>query len=89
MTTATTPSAFLRRVPTYVVGTTGDDISDRVVANQAEMIRSIFTPDAKTLRDAEVGAAWPANPIVYGGAHVNAASAAIAKDPRSRSPPTS
>ncbi len=77
---ATSPSGFFKKAPTYIVGTTGDDIADRVVANQAELIRSAFTPDAKTMRDLEVGSAWPANPIVYGGAHINAAIAAIAKD---------
>jgi hypothetical protein len=78
--TAASPNAFFRTVSTYIVGTTGDDISDRVIANQAELIRSTFRPAAKTLRDTDVGAAWPANPVVYGGAHVNAAIAAIAKD---------
>lgn len=78
--TAASPNAFFQTVSTYIVGTTGDDISDRVIANQAELIRSTFRPAAKTLRDIDVGAAWPANPVVYGGAHVNAAIAAIAKD---------
>ena len=76
-----TPRSFFQRgLPTYIVGTTGDDFTDRAISGQAELIRSLLTPDAKKLADTEITGTWPANPVVYGGAHVNAAIAAIAKD---------
>lgn len=82
---ANTPRAFFQRgLPTYIVGTSGDDDSDRAISGQAELIRSLLTPDAKKLFDTDVAggavSAWPANPVVYGGGHVNAAIAAIGKD---------
>lgn len=80
-----TPRAFFHRgLPSYVVGTAGDEVSDRAIRGQADLLRSLLTPDARLVPDTEVAGkpatAWPANPIVYGGAHVNAAIAAIAKD---------
>lgn len=80
-----TPGSFFHRgLPTYITGTTGDEFSDRALAGQAELIRSLLTPEAKKLADVDVAGkavtAWPANPIVYGGAHVNGAIAAVAAD---------
>lgn len=83
---AATPRGFFNRgTPTFVVGTAGDDASDRAIAGQAELVRSLLVPGAKTIADADIDpkqgvAAWPPNPIVYGGAHVNSAIAAIAPD---------
>jgi hypothetical protein len=79
----TTPRGFFSRgIPTYIVGTSGDELSDRVIAGQVDLIRSMLAPDAKRILDTEVPtkgpSGWPANPVIYGGAHVNAAIAALA-----------
>jgi hypothetical protein len=84
--TALTPRGFLNRgTPTYIAGTAGDDASDRGIAGQVDLMRSLLTPDAKRIADTDVDpkqgpAAWPQNPMIYGGAHVNALVAAIAPD---------
>ena len=81
---AITPRAFFGRGElTYIVGTAGDARADRAIAGQAELVRSIVTPGAPRIADTEVDAArgpaaWPPNPVVYGGAHVNSLIAAIA-----------
>jgi hypothetical protein len=79
---ATPGEVFRREQPTYIVGTSGDDRSDRTIAGQVDLVRSLLTPDAKRIADTEVElasgpAGWPANPIVYGGEHVNALIAAL------------
>ncbi|MBA2542713.1 MAG: hypothetical protein H0V17_23920 [Deltaproteobacteria bacterium] len=71
---------FSNGLPTYIIGTTGDEHSDRAISGQAELIRSLLTPESKKLKDTDITGAWPANPIVYGGAHVNALIASIAAD---------
>jgi hypothetical protein len=87
MTKSDTPSGFFNMgLPTYIVGTKGDDHSDRAISGQAELIRSLLTPDAKKLDDQELldfmiaNGKWPQHPVVYGGSHVNATIAAIEKD---------
>lgn len=76
-TPAATPSDFFKRgTPTFVVGTAGDDHADRAIKAQAAMIRDLLFPAAKIIDDSAVNvakgpAAWPANPILYGGPHVN------------------
>lgn len=72
---------FAQGAPTFVVGTLGDDAADRAIAAQARMIAELFAgativPD--TSIDVAAGpAGWPPNPILYGGAHVNAVVAAL------------
>jgi hypothetical protein len=58
-----------RGVPTFVVGTAGDDLSDRGIAAQVNMIRDLAFPLAEIVDDT---GDWPKNPVVYGGPHVNA-----------------
>lgn len=77
-----TPNDFLSQgPPTIVVGTLGDDATDRAIAAQARLIAELLpgatiVPD--TSFDASAGpSAWPANPVLYGGAHVNAVVAAL------------
>src|SRR5690606_4960201 len=74
--TTTVNEFFGRGTPTFIVGTPGDDISDRAIAGQVELVRAMFFPTAEVFSDAslDVGAgpsAWPSNPVVYGGSHVN------------------
>ncbi|MDX2090402.1 MAG: hypothetical protein SFX73_21270 [Kofleriaceae bacterium] len=84
--TAATPRGFWNRgVPTFIVGTTGDDASDREIVGQVDLVRAQLLPNVKRIADTEIettmgAAAWPTNPIVYGGAHVNSAIAAISSD---------
>lgn len=74
----TTINAFLKQgTPTFVVGTLGDDDSDRKVRAQAELIAGLFE-GARIVTDTEIGETWPDNPILYGGPHVNAKVEAIA-----------
>lgn len=78
---AQTPSAthsdfFKRGTPTFVVGTAGDDQADRAIKAQVVVIRDLLFPAAKIFDDSAVDVpkgptAWPANPILYGGPHVN------------------
>ena len=76
-TPSTTPNDFFKRgTPTFIVGTAGDDQADRAIKAQAAMIRDLLFPAAKIIDDSAVDvakgpAAWPANPILYGGAHLN------------------
>jgi len=71
------PNDFFKRgTPTFVVGTAGDDRADRAIKAQAALIRDLMFPAAKIIDDSAVDvakgpAAWPANPILYGGPHVN------------------
>lgn len=69
-------------MPTFVVGTQGDDASDREVRSQVTFIRGLFFPDAPVVEDTAVQAekgpfAWPARPVVYGGPHVVSALRAV------------
>src|SRR5688572_2576793 len=76
-----TPNAFFARgTPTFVAGTTGDERCDRVIAAQVELVRGHLFPGAAVVTDGAVGPEWPANPVVYGGAHVNALVAALAPE---------
>jgi hypothetical protein len=67
---ATTPNDFLRRgVPTFVIGTSGDDRSDRVIRSQAELVRNLLFPQARIVTDESIDVgrgpgAWPPNPIL-------------------------
>ena len=77
-----TPDDLLARgTPTIVVGTLGDDAADRAIAAQARMVRELF-PGATIVPDTSIDVAagpsgWPPNPILYGGAHMNAVVAAL------------
>lgn len=67
--------------PTLVVGTLGDDAADRAIVIQAGRVRELF-PGAAIVPDTSIDvvagpAGWPPNPILYGGAHVNAVIAAL------------
>jgi hypothetical protein len=79
-----TPNDFLRAgAPTFVVGTRGDALSDRVIAGQVELVRGALFPDAKVVADTTIDVArgpegWPPRPAIYGGPHVHATLAALA-----------
>jgi hypothetical protein len=67
---------FKRGRPTFVVGTAGDELADRAIKAQVAMIRDLLFPTAQIIDDSAVDvakgpAAWPANPILFGGPHVN------------------
>jgi len=67
---------YERGTPTFVRGTAGDDATDVAIAAQVELIRGMLFPDAEVLEDNQVDpergpAAWPKNPVLYGGQHVN------------------
>lgn len=78
-----TPNAFLARgTPTFVRGTKGDDRSDGMIAGQVRLIRDMLFPGAPIETDSSIdltrGAeGWPANPVLYGGDHVNRVVAEI------------
>ena len=68
--------------PTFLVGTSGDDAADRGIRRQVEFVQGLLFPGAKILSDVEVDVtngvdAWPARPVVYGGAHLHAGMAAL------------
>ena len=68
---------FTKRKPTFVVGTLGDDACDRKVRAQVDLIRGMIFPDAPVVEDVSIDlskglAAWPEDPVLYGGPHVNA-----------------
>ena len=67
---------------TFVVGTLGDDASDRIVSSQVALVRSLFFPQAAVVADTTITGAtardWPQHAIVYGGQHVNRLIAATA-----------
>lgn len=75
----TTINEFLGRgVPTYVLGTAGDDAADRAIAMQVELIRATLFPTAKVVSDTSVDRdGWPDNPVVYGGPQVSALMAEL------------
>lgn len=76
-----TPNAFFARgAPTFVVGTLGDERCDRAVKGQVELMRDLVFHAAPVVDDVSVGAEWPTNPILYGGAHVNAVVKALGAD---------
>jgi hypothetical protein len=83
---ALTPNSFLARgKPTFVVGTAGDDASDRKVRAQVMAIRGMLFPDARVVEDTAIDvakgpSAWPANPVLYGGPHVNRVLAELQAD---------
>lgn len=72
-----TPNTFYAGgTPTFIVGTSGDEPASRGIALQVELIRGMLFPQAKVVTDSSVdvsggAAAWPKNPVVYGGAHVS------------------
>ncbi len=79
-----TPNEFLTRgTPTFIRGTAGDERADRAIRGQIELVRSLFFPTAAAVDDTTIDAtkgpaAWPANPVLYGGPHVNALLAKVA-----------
>ncbi len=79
-----TPSDFLARgLPTFVLGTAGDDRADQRIAVQVGLVRGLLFSSAPAVADVTIDASrgpsgWPARPVVYGGPHVNALMAAIA-----------
>ncbi|MDP6369890.1 MAG: hypothetical protein QF615_09785, partial [Planctomycetota bacterium] len=81
-----TPNSFLAQgTPTFIVGTAGDDRADRQIRAQARFMRDLLFPEAEIVDDTAFDprdgpAAWPAHPVVYGGAHVNRLIAALAED---------
>ncbi|MBI5489380.1 MAG: hypothetical protein HY905_18755 [Deltaproteobacteria bacterium] len=80
---STTPNEFLARgIPTFVLGTAGDDRADHIVATQVGMVRDLLKASATVLDDSiDVAAgpsAWPPNPVVYGSPDVNSVVARLA-----------
>jgi len=79
-----TPNQFFGRgKPTFIVGTAGDDFSDKAIAGQVELVRGMIFPTSAVVADTTIDAkkgpsAWPENPVLYGGPHVNALLASIA-----------
>ncbi|NUO53032.1 MAG: hypothetical protein HOV80_29650 [Polyangiaceae bacterium] len=73
----TTPNEFYAAgTPTFVVGTAGDERSDRAIRTHVEWIRATFFPDAQIVDERSIDttkgpAGWPKNPVLYGGPHVN------------------
>lgn len=82
----TTPNAFLQRgTPTIIFGTGGLDESDARLRTEARFIRDTLFPKAQLLPDTAVNLAggpqaWPDNPIIYGGPHVNRVMQALRDD---------
>lgn len=73
---------YARGTPTFVLGTAGDDAADRGVAMQVDLIRSMVFSTAQVVTDTTISldagpSSWPANPVVYGGPHVNSLLAAL------------
>ena len=79
-----TPSEFLARgLPTFILGTAGDDRADQRIAAQVGLVRGMLFAAAPVALDVTIDAArgpaaWPARPVVYGGPHVNALMAQLA-----------
>ncbi|MCC6526448.1 MAG: hypothetical protein IT373_27620 [Polyangiaceae bacterium] len=77
-----TPNDLLAQgTPTIVVGTLGDDAADRAIVAQARLLLELFA-GATIVPDTSIDVAagpsgWPPNPILYGGAHMNAVVAAL------------
>ena len=68
--------------PTFVLGTAGSEVCDRGVEAQVRFIRDLLFPASALVDDTSLDpsrgpAAWPAVPLLYGGAHVNSALAAV------------
>ncbi len=74
---SSTPNDFFKRgTPTFIVGTAGGEQADRAIRAQAGMVRDLLFPGANLIEDSAVDVgkgppAWPANPVLYGGPHVN------------------
>lgn len=78
---AETPNSFFARgTPTFVVGTAGDERCDRAIRGQVDLMRELGFKSAPIVEDVKVADIWPANPILYGGAHVNALVRSLASD---------
>lgn len=80
--TTTVNDFYARGVPSFVLGTAGDARADRAIAMQVELIRSMIFPSAQVIEDRSIDldagpSAWPSNPVVYGGPHVNSLIAAL------------
>lgn len=65
---------FRAGAPTFIVGTVGDERSDRVVASQVALVRGLLSPSSLIL-DSKLQSiepsSWPQRPVVYGGSHIN------------------
>ncbi len=81
---AVTPNDFLARgLPTFVLGTAGDDRADQRIAGQVALVRGLLFASAPIVTDTSIAAArglaaWPPRPVLYGGPHTNTLVAAIA-----------
>ncbi|MBI5364873.1 MAG: hypothetical protein HZA53_16975 [Planctomycetes bacterium] len=80
---AQSPNEFLKRgTPTFVRGTAGEDVTDKVLAAQVELLRGMLFPSAPVVDDkaidvAKGAAAWPANPVLFGSNEHHAVLAAL------------
>lgn len=80
---AQSPNEFLKRgLPTFVRGTAGEDVTDRVLAAQVELLRGMLFPaaravDDKTIDPSKGAAAWPSNPVLFGSNEHHSVLAAL------------
>ncbi|MBK7876719.1 MAG: hypothetical protein IPJ77_13405 [Planctomycetes bacterium] len=80
---AQAPNPFFQRgTPTFVRGTAGEERTDKVLAAQVELIRSMAFPTALVVDDKSIdvtkgASAWPPNPVLYGSNEHNAVLAAL------------
>ncbi len=80
---AQSPNQFYQRgTPTFVRGTQGEELTDKVIAAQIELVRASIFPtatvvDDKTIDPAKGAAAWPANPVLYGSNEHNSVLARL------------
>ncbi|MCA9513843.1 MAG: hypothetical protein KC635_02770 [Myxococcales bacterium] len=83
---ALTPNAlYARGTPTFIVGTTGDELARRTIGGQVTLLRAMLFPTAAVVPDASVDvaagpAAWPPNPVVFGGPGQNSVAQRLAAD---------
>ena len=80
---ATPNQRFAAGRPTFVLGTAGDDVQDRRIATQVGLLRGLALPDSEVVPDASIDlaagvAAWPTNPVLYGGPAENSVFGALA-----------
>ncbi len=66
--------------PTFVLGTQGDERSDRVIAAQVQLVRDLL-PSSTQITDVTIhpddATSWPARPVLYGASHVNSVMATV------------
>lgn len=80
---AQAPNPFYQRgAPTFVRGTAGEELTDKVLAAQVELVRSMAFPTAPVVDDKSIdvtkgAAGWPQNPVLFGSNEHNSVLAAL------------